>query len=106
MQLVTLGSGSSGNGYILQNDDEALIIECGMPLKDAAEALGGNLKKVAGCLITHSHSDHAGFIRQYARPFNIVATKGTLEEKKIKEDDFHYNFIPMLKEFCIGNFVI
>ena len=40
MQLVTLGSGSSGNGYILQNDDEALIIECGMPLKDAVEALG------------------------------------------------------------------
>lgn len=46
MQLVTLGSGSSGNGYILQNDDEALIIECGMPLKDAAEALGGNLKRL------------------------------------------------------------
>lgn len=106
MQLVTLGSGSSGNGYILQNDNEALIIECGMPLKDAVEALGGNLKKVVGCLITHSHGDHAGFIRQYARPFNIFATKGTLEEKKIKEGDFHYNAIPMLKEFRIGNFVI
>lgn len=106
MQLITLGSGSSGNGYILQNDDEALIIECGMPLKDAVEALGGNLKKVVGCLITHSHGDHAGFIRQYARPFNIFATKGTLEEKKIKEGDFHCNAIPMLKEFRIGNFVI
>ena len=46
MQLITLGSGSSGNGYILQSDYEALIIECGMPLKDAIEVLGGNLKKV------------------------------------------------------------
>lgn len=106
MQLITLGSGSTGNGYILQNDDEALIIECGMPLKDAAEALGGNLKKVVGCLITHSHGDHARYIHQYARPFNIFATKGTLEEKKVKENDFHYNVIPMLKEFRIGNFVI
>ena len=76
MQLITLGSGSSGNGYIIQNDDEALIIECGIPLKDAVEALGGNLKKVVGCLITHSHGDHAGFIRQYARPFNIFAHRG------------------------------
>lgn len=47
MQLITLGSGSSGNGYILQNDDEALIIECGIPLKDAVEALGENLKRLS-----------------------------------------------------------
>lgn len=101
MQLITLGSGSSGNGYILQNDDEALIIECGMPLKDAAEALGGNLKKVVGCLVTHSHGDHAGFIRQYARPFNIFATKGTLEEKKIKEGDFITMSYRCLKSFVL-----
>ena len=106
MQLNIIGSGSSGNGYVLQNDEEALITECGMPLKDAAEALGNNLEKVVGCLITHSHGDHAGYIQQYARPFNIFATKGTLEEKGIKESDFHYHAVPMLKEFKIGNFVV
>ena len=106
MQLNVIGSGSSGNGYILQNDNEALIIECGMPLNDAAEALKNNLKKVVGCLITHSHGDHAGYIKQYARPFNIFATKGTLEEKDVKDGDFHYHALPMLKEFKLGNFVV
>ncbi len=106
MQLNVIGSGSSGNGYVLQNDDEALIIECGMPLKDAAEALGNNLKKVVGCLVTHSHGDHAGYIQQYARPFNIFATKGTLEEKSVRDGDFHYHTVTLLKEFKVGNFVI
>lgn len=106
MQLNVIGSGSSGNGYILQNDNEALIIECGMPLNDAAEALKNNLKKVVGCLITHSHGDHAGYIKQYARPFNIFATKGTLEEKGVKDGDFHYHAVPMLKEFKLGNFIV
>lgn len=106
MKLTVLGSGSSGNGYILQNDNEALIIECGMPLQDAAQALNGNLKKVVGCLVTHSHGDHAGYITQYARPFNIFASKGTLEEKNVKDEGFHYHSIPMLTEFKLGNFVI
>lgn len=106
MRLTVLGSGSSGNGYILQNDNEALIIECGMPLQDAATELCGNMQKVVGCLVTHSHGDHAKFIAQYARPFHIFATKGTLEEKKANDNDFHYHAVPMLKEFRIGNFVI
>lgn len=106
MQLNVIGSGSSGNGYVLQNDNEALIIECGMPLKDATETLGNNLRKVVGCLVTHSHSDHAGYIQQYARHFNIFATKGTFEEKGVKDGEFHYNAVPLLYEFKVGNFII
>lgn len=106
MILNVLGSGSSGNGYILQNEQEALVLECGMPLKNATEALGGNLRKVVGCLITHSHGDHAGYIKQYARPFNIYATAGTLEEKGVSCSDFHYHVVPLLHEFKLGSFVI
>lgn len=106
MQLNVIGTGSSGNGYVLQNDDEALIIECGMPLKYAVDALGGNLRKVVGCLVTHSHGDHAGYIKQYARSFNIFATSGTLEEKGVKDGDFHYHAVPLLCGFKVGNFVV
>lgn len=106
MILNVLGSGSSGNGYILQNEQEALVLECGMPLKNATEALGGNLRKVVGCLITHSHGDHAGYIKQYARPFNIYATAGTLAEKGARDGDFHYHAVPLLYEFKVGSFVV
>ena len=52
MNITTLGSGSSGNGYVIQNDHEALIIECGINYKYAVEALHGNVGKVNGCLVT------------------------------------------------------
>ena len=106
MRLDVIGSGSSGNEYILQNDNEALIIECGMALKDTIRVLNNNLKKVVGCLITHSHGDHAGFIKQHASLFNVYATKGTLEEKGLGDDNFHYHAISMLKEFKVGNFIV
>ena len=106
MQLNVINSGSSGNGYIIQDNKEALIVECGEPVKGAVKILGYNQKKVAGCLITHSHGDHAKYIKQYAQLFNIYATRGTLEEKGIAVNEFHYNIIPLLKEFKVGNFTI
>lgn len=106
MTITTLGSGSSGNGYVLQNETEALIIECGVNYKHAVGVLKGNVSKVNGCLVTHSHGDHAGFIKQYAKAFNVYATKGTLEECGIEASTFHYCAIPLFKEFKVGNFVV
>lgn len=106
MTITTLGSGSSGNGYVLQNDTEALIIECGINYKHAVEALKGNVGKVSGCLVTHSHSDHAGFIKNYAKVFNVYATEETLEECDVKPNTFHFCPIPLFKEFKVGNFVV
>jgi hypothetical protein len=32
MKLTVLGSSSSGNGYVIQSQSEAIIVEAGMPL--------------------------------------------------------------------------
>ena len=42
MELTVLASSSSGNGYILHNDNEALIIEAGVRFKEAQKALDFN----------------------------------------------------------------
>ena len=63
MELKVLGSSSSGNCYILDNGNEALILEAGIRFIDVKKALGSNLRKVAGCLITHQHNDHAKYIK-------------------------------------------
>lgn len=55
MVLDVINSGSEANGYIFQNDNEALIIECGCKLIDAKKALNWNTRKVVGCLISHEH---------------------------------------------------
>lgn len=63
MELKVLGSSSSGNCYILDNGNEALILEAGIRFTDVKKALGYNIRKVAGCLITHQHNDHAKYIK-------------------------------------------
>ena len=64
MTLRVLGSSSKGNCYIFDNSREALIVEAGVNFKEIKKALGFNLRKVAGCLVTHRHNDHAGYIQQ------------------------------------------
>lgn len=63
MKLKVLGSSSQGNCYILENKDEALILEAGVNMLEVKKALGWNIRKVAGCLITHQHNDHSKYIK-------------------------------------------
>lgn len=58
MKLIVINSNSSGNAYILENDQEALLIECGVRFERIKQALNFNFKKVVGCIITHEHLDH------------------------------------------------
>ena len=58
-----LGSSSSGNCYILDNGKEALILEAGVRFQEVKKALGYNLRKVVGCLITHRPQAHAKYIK-------------------------------------------
>lgn len=65
MQLICLGSGSSGNCYILEDSGEALIIEAGVPLLKVKKALNFKISGVVGAVVSHSHGDHAGRLREY-----------------------------------------
>lgn len=42
--LTCLSSNSSGNGYILRANNEALILEAGVPFKECSKALKYNLE--------------------------------------------------------------
>lgn len=87
MILDVLGSSSLGNCYVLQNDNEALILEAGIPFKEVKQALGFNITKVAGCLITHEHKDHAGHINEVLDAcVPVYASAGTIGKTTIKGD--------------------
>lgn len=67
MKLKCLGSGSSGNCYILENEIEALIVDAGVPLDEVKIALDFNIRKIAGVLVTHCHMDHFGYAKDYIK---------------------------------------
>lgn len=79
MQLTVLNSGSTGNGYVLQNGTEALVLECGVPRQDCLAALRRRTSHVAGCLLTHEHGDHAKYVRDYSQLMPVYTSRGTAE---------------------------
>lgn len=58
---MSLGSGSSGNCYWLGTEQEAILIDAGVPFRDIRRMLAENgLQKIPirALLITHDHTDH------------------------------------------------
>lgn len=105
MTLRIVGSGSSGNCYILENDSEALIIELGVRFDDVKKALKYNLSKVVGCLISHEHGDHARYISAATTlGLNVYATHGTIDATGIK--NHRLIAIEEMVSIAIGNFKV
>ena len=104
MQLKIVGTGSSGNSYILENESEALLIECGVRFQKTKVALKFQTAKVVGCLITHEHMDHCkGVIDVLAAGINVYSTAGTLKAMAISS---HHRAKPIAKHqnYTLGGF--
>ena len=56
MTLKCIGSGSSGNSYILNCDNEKLILDVGLPVMKIKQGLDFDLGGIQGVLVTHSHT--------------------------------------------------
>jgi phosphoribosyl 1,2-cyclic phosphodiesterase len=84
MVLKVIGSSSTGNCYILDNGNEAIILEAGIKILDVKKALGWNLHKVVGCLITHQHADHSKYMKQMIDcGFHVMALPEVWDHKHL-----------------------
>jgi len=78
MELHVINSNSQGNSYILENNQEALLIECGVRFEKIKQALRFNYRKVVGCLVTHDHGDHSTAIADVQKAgIKVFASRGT-----------------------------
>lgn len=78
MQLTVLGSNSNGNGYLLRNDSEALLIECGVSISSIKKALNFRLDNVSA-IVTHAHGDHSKSLRDLVKSgIRVYANEYTL----------------------------
>lgn len=58
MNLKVLSTGSKGNSYLLSTENETLVLDCGVPMKEIKKALDFNISRICGVLSTHGHQDH------------------------------------------------
>ncbi|MBQ3021495.1 MAG: MBL fold metallo-hydrolase [Bacilli bacterium] len=82
------------NCYILENDNECLIIDPGSDF----EVIKNNVdKKVVGILLTHNHFDHVGAIKNCLEYYKVILYNfENLKEgfNKISTFDFLVNYNP------------
>jgi phosphoribosyl 1,2-cyclic phosphodiesterase len=84
MRFASLGSGSEGNGLLVEVAATRILADCGFSLGDTVARLarlGVTPDSIDAILITHEHDDHIGGAARLARKFKIPVwvTHGTLQ---------------------------
>ena len=80
------------NCYILIQDGECLIVDPGADFPKIKDEIGAN--KVLGVLITHSHFDHIGALRNFLTKRSIkIFKRSNVEEKEYEIGKFKFKGI-------------
>lgn len=106
MRLIVIGTGSNGNCYLLRdNNGSVLIIECGLTISKIKQGLDFNLNDIAGCLLSHSHSDHSKSAQQLTQ-LGIKIYTTPLTKQSLGFDSRNIIAIPPLRTLKLGAYTI
>jgi phosphoribosyl 1,2-cyclic phosphodiesterase len=87
-----LGSGSSGNSFLIEYDNRFILLDCGIVVRTVQRALKerGHLQRdIEAILLTHEHSDHVRAMPQVALPgTQIVSSAGTRRAARIPQENW------------------
>lgn len=118
MKINVIGSGSKGNAYLVSDGKTKILLDCGISAKDIRIACDFALYDVAGCFITHCHSDHCKSMLQLmscgVTCYCPAAELELLNEKFRHEVSIHHRYVPLkhgdvpesYKEIKIGTFKV
>lgn len=94
MRMAALGSGSRGNGLLVEHGATCLLVDCGFSVRGTVQrlqALGRTVEDLSGVLVTHEHSDHIKGVQalanKYALP--VYMTHGTARHRSVNEVESH-----------------
>ena len=83
LRFCCLGSGSEGNGLVVESGSTRVLVDCGFNVTDTITRLGRHgiePQSISGIVVTHEHADHIGGVPRFAARFEIPVwlTYGTL----------------------------
>ena len=105
MDIKSLASSSAGNCYLLQENNQTLLLECGINIKDIRKSLNFKISSLDGCLVTHSHSDHSKEVKKVIKyGINVYTSQGTQDVLNL--DSHRIKTIKSLEQFNIKDWTI
>jgi phosphoribosyl 1,2-cyclic phosphodiesterase len=83
IRFASIGSGSEGNGLVVECGTTRVMIDCGFGVRETTMRLariGVAPESLSAILVTHEHNDHAGGVAAFAERYSIPVwlTFGTL----------------------------
>ena len=101
--IQIVGTGSTGNCYLLNVNNQTLVIEAGVNFTKVKNALDYDLKKVVGVLVSHEHEDHACAVKDFIKfGKKVYCTYGTSQKLVLNRSVL----IRYLHAFQVGLFKI
>jgi len=90
MRFASLGSGSKGNGLLVEQGKTCVLVDCGFSLSSVEQRLarlGKTLDDLSAVLVTHEHSDHIRGVGVLARRTRlpVYMTPGTAAQTSVEE---------------------
>ena len=110
LSVLSLGSGSTGNSYLISGDDTRILLDAGLSARKIVSALscvGVDLEEIDAVCVTHNHIDHIRSIHTIAgkcENAKVYASRGTVWscEKFEKIEPAQVEYIAAQEERLIG----
>lgn len=92
LTVQSLGSGSSGNAYIVKTATTVVLVDCGVGIRQIAAALtvhGIDVSQVGAVVVSHEHSDHVRALDSVRRRhLPVLTTSGSARALKLGPGDY------------------
>ncbi len=110
MQFASLGSGSKGNGTLIEHQDTCVLVDCGFPVRETIrrlQKLERQPEDISTILVTHEHGDHLRGVMPLARRYKIpvMMTAGTARYAAIRPGD-PVKVIEPDRDFSLGGVAV
>ena len=110
MRFCSLGSGSAGNSFFVQDNATTLLVDCGFGLNETVTRLdryGIKPDELNAILLTHEHEDHIkgafSFSNKYRIPVHLSHGTFKMCKKRINDNyDINFNIINGARSFLIN----
>jgi phosphoribosyl 1,2-cyclic phosphodiesterase len=108
LTVRALQSGSSGNAYLVETDEIALLLDAGLSclrLERYLEELRIEPARLGGIVLTHEHSDHTHGVCTIAGKYGlpIYATPGTLAQLRLEDQECDVVPVAPERPFHLGD---
>ena len=103
MKFESLASSSSGNAYIVSDNDTRILLECGVSHAKLQKLSVFSLSEFQACLVSHEHKDHAKSAAELiSRGMVVYMSQGTADALETEGVEL----IESMKQFNVGSFDI